>query len=140
MFLALPGVGGVLLPNSCPARMSAWGLLPCVSSARMGHGSFRGVSASISILPPHALILAGPCPRAGLRPHHLPFATGSPHPPGHCPQEPLAWPGKPRQHFHPENKYVLRPEAVLLLSLQVFLLPCLIFLSRQDSVISCCLL
>lgn len=75
MFLALPGVGGVLLPDSCPACTSAWGpsLVPlplpplCLLSSNGPWELPRGLCLYV-ILPTHALILAGPCPKAALRP------------------------------------------------------------------------
>ena len=137
MFLALPGVGGVLLPDSCPARTSAWGLLPLCLLCSNGPWELPRGLCLYFILPPHALILAGPCPRAGPRPCITSPSPQAPHTlPVTVPGNPLAWPGKPRRHFHPGTKYVLRPEAVPYSPLQVFLLPCLLFLSHQDSVIT----
>lgn len=82
VFLALPGVGGVLLPTAAlPARLPGVCCL-CVSSARMGHGSFPRVSALLH--PPSPRIDPdGPCPRRpGLSPspplgHRLPTPSRS---------------------------------------------------------------
>ena len=110
VFLALPGIGGVLL-TSCLPGVCCWSCCLSVPLCLLcSDGPWEL---------PHPLIDPG-WPDAQRRVQGLaspPLCLRLPTPSQSLsPGTPFAWPGKPRWHFHPKNKYVLPPVAFSLLS------------------------